>query len=183
MKNKKLYKSIIILLLASCVAFAIFAITTRKFYKPNTTPTPTPTITSLPPKPAANNGEKSLQQTTKTNDGTAKDNNGQPQTSGIANSNQWMASASGNITVKNPITKSTVKSGFNLYGSAKLSQVQYRLIDDRVGVISRGFISVVSGSFSADVNFQPKSNSGRLDVFTTDDNGVESNEVQIPLNF
>jgi hypothetical protein len=61
--------------------------------------------------------------------------------------------------------------------------VNYRLIDDQVGVISQGTIKVVAGNFSAAVNFKPYAKTGRLDVFTTDDNGKESNEVQVQVAF
>jgi len=48
-----------------------------------------------------------------------------------------------------------------------------------MGVISQGIIQVVNGKFSATVNFPSHSNSGRLDVYSTDSNGKEINEVQL----
>jgi hypothetical protein len=61
--------------------------------------------------------------------------------------------------------------------------VQYTLIDNNVGVISQGTIPVVNGNFSATIDFSPTATAGRLDVFTTDANGKEINEVQLQVNF
>jgi len=155
----------------------------RKRNSPKISPQPTPTINKLPTQPAANNGEKDVTAKPTKNDGTATDNQGQVTSPISTNSSQWLRSASGVITVKQPISGSIIKSGVELVGTAQASKVQYRLVDNQVGVISQGFINVVSGNFSANLSFQSRSSTGRLDVFTANDNGVESNEVQIPVNF
>jgi len=108
-------------------------------------------------------------------------------TNGAANAStdpsQWVVSDSGNITVKQPVANAKLQSGAVLSGSAKVSTVNFRLIDSNVGVISEGTLNVVNGNFSGTLNFTPQSSSGRLDVFSTDSQGVELNEVQISVSF
>jgi hypothetical protein len=96
---------------------------------------------------------------------------------------QWVVSKSGDITVKQPIANATFHSGDTLSGSAKVGVISFRLIDDDVGVISQGTLNVVNGDFSGTLNFTPQAPTGRLDVFTTNDQGVELNEVQISVRF
>jgi hypothetical protein len=141
-------------------------------------------ITQLSPVPAANNGEKKVNETGDSiNQQTATDNHGVVPSGISTKSSQWTTSQSGLITVKQPSQNSTVKSGATLFGSASVSQIQYRLVDNQVGVISQGFVSVVHGVFSANINFQAYSSSGRLDVFSTDASGREINEAQVPVSF
>ena len=124
--------------------------------------------------------KKSLSQSDR-NIGGASDSNG---TAGApTTSNQWIVSKSGNITVKQPLANNLVKPGFVLSGSAKVQPVQFRLIDDKSGVISQGTLNVVSGNFSGTINFTATSSSGRLDVFSVDSQGVELNEVQIAVRY
>jgi cytoskeletal protein RodZ len=113
--------------------------------------------------------------------GGATDNNGSnvPSTP----SNQWATSATGYITVKSPLANSTLKDGDVLAGSAEVSQVSYSLIDNSVGVISQGQLNVVNGNFSGALHFQPQGTGGRLDVFSTNSQGVEYNEVQVNVSF
>jgi hypothetical protein len=135
---------------------------------------PTPTNTSTTSQPA---GSTSAIQ------GTATDNAGQSPTPITSSQNQWTQSQSGVITLQQPIASSTIASGFVLNGLASVSSVSYTLIDNQSGVISQGVIKVVGGKFSATVGFKSTSTTGRLDVFSTDPNGKEINEVQIPVNF
>jgi len=118
-----------------------------------------------------------------TNQGTSTDNNGVAATPVTSSQDQWSVSQSGDITIKEPIANSLVQSGASLEGSAFVDQVQYTLIDNQIGVISEGAISVVNGDFSATMNFQPSASSGRLDVYSTEPNGKEINLVEIPVNF
>jgi cytoskeletal protein RodZ len=104
-------------------------------------------------------------------------------TSSSTSSNQWTISASGDITVKQPTANAKLQSGTVLSGSAKVPKVNFRLIDDSVGVISEGSFNVVNGNFSGTLNFTPQASTGRLDVFSTNDQGVELNEVQISVRF
>lgn len=143
------------------------------------------TIVSKPPtatKASVASGTK--QPTSSTfNQGAATDNNGQTTTPATTTPSQWQQSTTGVITVQQPLVDSTVAPGFTLSGTASVSSVQYRLIDDKVGVISQAIINVVNGKFSANINFKSYGSTGRLDVFSTDPNGKEINEVQINVNF
>jgi hypothetical protein len=140
-------------------------------------------IHQLPPKPVPNNGNKQPAASSEINQGTATDNHGTVSTPVSSPSNQWAVSQSGVITVKEPTQGSTIKSGAALVGTATVNQVQYTLIDNQVGVISQGNVSVVDGTFSASMNFHAYANSGRLDVYSTDSNGKQNNEVEIPVDF
>jgi hypothetical protein len=182
--KKKLPRKIVILTVAVLLALvAVGLYYLRKRNTPKVSPTPAATIHQLPAQPAANNGEKSTQASSGTNKGTVADNQGQAGSPVNTSPSQWTTSASGVITVKQPISSATIKSGVQLAGTATVSKIQYRLIDNQSGVVSEGFINVVNGNFSGNISFQSHSSSGRLDVFTATDTGVESNEVQIPVNF
>lgn len=146
-------------------------------------PLPQPTIKQLPAKSVVGNGEKQVAPSTGINQGTSTDNRGVLTTPVTTPPSQWAVSSSGNITIKLPSANSVIKSGVVVGGSANVEKVQYRLIDNSVGVISQGFISVVNGTFSASISFQSNSTSGRLDVFSTDVSGAELNEVQIAVSF
>lgn len=98
-------------------------------------------------------------------------------------SSKWITSKSGNITVKQPVADSTLKSGDVLAGTAKVDEVHFRLIDNAKGVIAEGVLHVVDGKFSGKLGFGASSSSGRLDVFSTDSTGVELNEIQIAVRF
>lgn len=95
----------------------------------------------------------------------------------------WTNSSSGQITLKSPASRAKLQTGFDLSGSSQTSQVQYRLLDDKVGVISMGSLNVMNGNFSGKVSFKTTDTSGRLDVFSYDNNGAEINEIQIPVSY
>lgn len=147
-------------------------------------PFPQAQIKHLPVQASSpNNGQQASTPGTR-NQGTVKDNNGQSTDSTKSAPAQWIQSQSGVITVKEPIAKSFIASGFVLSGSATtIEKAQYRLIDDKAGVISEGSVNVVGHNFSGSVNFKSFGTSGRLDVFSVDVNGKELNEVQIPVKF
>lgn len=113
--------------------------------------------------------------------GGAVDQNGQATTNTAPS--QWITSSSGNITLKQPVANQTFKSGGTLAGSAKIDQVQYRIIDNKVGKIAEGPINVVNGNFSAILKFTTNSTSGRIDVFSYNSSGAEINEVTASINF
>lgn len=119
--------------------------------------------------------------TNSSSDGRAVDTHGQASTS--TSSDQWVISKSGNLTVKQPIANGTLKSGGILSGSAKVSEVHYRLIDSLKGVVAQGILSVTDGNFSGTLQFSASATSGRLDVFSTEPDGSEVNEVQIAVVF
>lgn len=111
---------------------------------------------------------------------SATDTGGQVATSSPSS---WTSSSSGQITLKSPSSGAKLQTGFDLNGSSQTSQVQYRLLDNKVGVISMGSINVINGNFSGKVSFRTTDTSGRLDVFSYDNNGAEINEIQIPVSY
>jgi hypothetical protein len=112
----------------------------------------------------------------------ANDTNGQSPANTLPG--QWATSASGLITLRSPVANSTFKSGGIISGTAKVSKVWYRLVDDNAGVISQGApLNVVGGKFSATLNFHAYGKTGKLDVFSFNSNGAETNEVSVPLRF
>jgi len=115
------------------------------------------------------------------NIGTATDTKGSATTN--TSSNQWVTSASGDITVKQPLANSKIGDGSTLSGSAKVGQIHYRLSDNKVGVVSQGILNVVNGNFSGTIHFSPQGTGGRLDVFSTDSVGVEYNEIQVNVSY
>lgn len=128
------------------------------------------------PEPAKTpNGNGDLQQ------GESVDTNGQA----IATTpkSEWVTSDSGNITLEQPIANSTLSSGAKVIGTAKSPTVDYRLSDNSIGILTQGTLSVKNGKFSGVLYFTPKATSGQLDIFTTDDRGIELNEIQIGVKF
>lgn len=137
-----------------------------------------------PKKNVSSSGSASTEKTPTTGNsvpGGATDTNGSA--SAQTSPGQWTVAASGALTVKQPLPNAALQSGDTLSGSAKVSTVSFRLIDNQVGVISQGTLNVVNGNFSGNLNFTSHSSTGRLDVFSTDDQGVEINEVQISVSF
>ncbi|HSX30423.1 MAG TPA: hypothetical protein VLE99_00715 [Candidatus Saccharimonadales bacterium] len=114
-----------------------------------------------------------------TNQGGATDNHGDSSTNSGATGT---ASSSGVVTVTSPASDALLSSGDTLRGTATgQSKVQYRLIDDTVGVIAQGSLDVVDGRYSGTLQFTAHAKTGRLDVFTYDSQFQETNEVQLPV--
>jgi hypothetical protein len=115
------------------------------------------------------------------NSGGVTDTHGSSATS--TNSSQWIKSASGAITVKQPTANSKLQDGNVISGSASVGEVHYRLSDNETGVIAQGTLGVVNGNFSGALHFTVQGTGGRLDIFSTDSQEVEYNEVQINVSF
>lgn len=171
--QKRYLAALIVVLLLIVMTVLELTNTTHLFHKP---------VVGNSSTTNAGSGDRTPTTDTGINKGTATDNNGMPSTI-TTSASKWTISTSGLITVKNPIQKDKVASGFNLVGVAGIDQVQYRLVDDQVGVISQGFIKVVNGVFSANVNFAARSTTGQLDVFSSDSYGREINEVRVMVTF
>ncbi len=94
-----------------------------------------------------------------------------------------ITSESGLITVTEPTKDGLLKNDSIIGGAAKsgIDKVQYRLIDGQVGVLAQGSLSVVDGAFSGKLQFTPRSDSGRLDIFSFDQTGSEVNSVEISV--
>ncbi len=115
------------------------------------------------------------------NEGSISDNRGSiPST---PPEDQWTVSPSGVITVYSPAKDSVLKNGQSLTGKSTAPKVSFRLVDNVSGVIASGTIDVVNGQFSGTFNFSTTASQGRIDVFTAAADGVESNNIRIPISF
>jgi hypothetical protein len=111
------------------------------------------------------------------------DHNGEVSDS-LPPSSQWVSSSSGNITLQEPLTNTTLKSGDTLSGIAKVSTVQFILTDNSVGLVAQGNLSVVNGKFSGVLQFIPHSSSGKLEIYYPNPiNGAEEDIIDIDVNF
>lgn len=121
---------------------------------------------------------------TSTNQGGAVDKKGAPTpTTETTSSAQWTTSTSGVITLQQPVANTTVNSGDTLRGTAETDTIQYRLVDDKVGIIAQGSLSVVGGKFSGVLQFNAHSTTGELKVFSIDpQSGAEINHADIKIN-
>lgn len=117
-------------------------------------------------------------------DGFATNNNSRGQQSSTTNSSQWITSASGVITVKQPSANATLSSGATLSGSTtSAGPIHFVLLDNTTGQIAQGMLNVTNGDFSGQINFSAQSANGQLNVFTTTPDGREQNIIQIGVNF
>lgn len=155
---------------------------THFFHKNAIVRAPSQPITHIQ-TPITINPDKVPTTNTKAEQGSGTDLNGKVINAVPSNPSNWSSSVSGVITLKLPTINATIASGDVITGSATVNQVQYRLTDNQIGVISQGPINVINGVFTATINFITKDKNGRLDVFSTEPNGKEINEVQIPVKF
>lgn len=98
-----------------------------------------------------------------------------------SDSENWAVSEEGDITLIEPRENALFTSGSKISGLANVDRVHYRLIDDRVGVVATGSIGVVDGRFSGIFEFDSQGTEGRLDIFSTLDNGAEINIIETPI--
>ena len=177
-KSKKWWYILALAIIAlGSVSYLYVFRTTSKITKQSP---PHSTIKSLPSKPIPNGGVKRPTTTSSVVQGTSTNITSPPASTSPS---QWTQSQSGLVTVQQPINNSTVAPNFTLSGLSSVGNVSYTLIDNTVGVISQGTLNVVNGKFSGSINFKKYGNSGRLDVYNTDPNGKQINEVQLNLNF
>lgn len=120
---------------------------------------------------------------TGTNQGGATDNKGGGTQTNPGEST--VTSDSGAITVKGLAAQDLLSDGNTLHGTTTnaVSTVQFRVIDETVGVIAQGSLSVVNGAYSGTLHFNAKSTTGRVDVFSFDAAGSEINNIEIPVRF
>lgn len=156
--------------------------TTHFFHKTARVSGPTKPITSLPSSGKAKPKDVAAGNLD-VNNGSSTDKKGQVPSGVSSDPSQWSTSTSGLITVKSPVANGTLASGGTITGTASSGPVQYRLIDDQVGIIAQGAISVVNGNFTATIQFKHYANTGRLDIFNTGADGREINEVQVTVSF
>lgn len=179
MKTKRSTKKILVSLLALIVICGV-AFGGYQVLKPKPTKQTAPQAKITKLAPSTSTGEKTSSTQNGINKGSAKDTT---QPAITSSPNKWTSSQAGDIVVQAPLAKSVLSSGFVLSGTSSLSSLQYRLIDEEVGVVSQGPLQVKDGKFAASVSFQKRSASGRLDVFTTDPSGKETSEVQLQVSF
>jgi hypothetical protein len=127
-----------------------------------------------------NGGKREVVQSNK-NEGIITDTGGN--VSSLPPSSDWSSSASGVITVYSPAKNSILSTGQALLGESSADRVSFRLIDSVSGVIAQGSIGVVNDKFSGSFSFKTTAQEGRLDIFTTSSDGVESNLVEIPVRY
>lgn len=184
-RSRKLKIWILGLVLVAVIIVLILELTgtTHVFHKAPVVRAPSKPITQLPSSNSDNNVQKNPDSHNGIAQGAAVDQSGKTPGGVPTDPSKWSRSESGVIIVKLPGNGDTFKSGSTITGTASVSVVQYRLIDDKVGVIAQGPISVKDGKFTALLSFTPHGSSGRLDVFSTDSGGREINEVQISVKF
>jgi len=181
-KKSKIYERPLVLGAAAALLLVVFLV--HRHFSPKVSKAPTATISQLRSTATPNDSSKTVaaNDNAGSGQGIGEDTHG-TDTNVSTPANQWTKSESGQITLKQPVADSTLSSGATISGSASVSQVYYRLIDDKTGVISQGVLDVVNGNFSGKVNFYSHGDSGRLDVYSLDSNGREVNEVQISVGF
>lgn len=99
----------------------------------------------------------------------------------ISDEENWLQSESGKILLIEPKENAIFTSGSTIRGMAEVDKIHYRLIDNRIGVVSTGRISVVNGRFSGVFEFDSAGTEGRLDIFSTLDSGAETNVIEVPI--
>lgn len=98
--------------------------------------------------------------------------------------NMWSRSPDNkSITVYAPTQNQVLEDGQILSGASTADVINFRLIDDVSGVIAQGSLDVIDGRFSGVFRFQTSGSGGRVDVFTTDTDGAEKNNIYIPVRF
>ena len=97
--------------------------------------------------------------------------------------NNPKVSESGEITVFSPTDNSLLSNGQILSGTSTLPKINYRVIDDISGMITIGELAVVNGSFSGAITFDTLADTGQIDIYATQVNGVEFSNIAIPVRF
>jgi hypothetical protein len=93
-----------------------------------------------------------------------------------------VTSTSGVVTVVAPASGGSLVSGDTVRGTANgVGKVQYRIVDDNVGVVAQGSLDVVDGAFSGTMQFKAYATTGQLEVFTFNNQDQEVNEVRLPV--
>ena len=181
-RKKYLLATFVVVLLAIGIVAILEATNTTYFFNTPTTinEDKKSPVTASTSKPTAHQ----LPTTTdNTRSGGITDQHGQ---TGVAlpPSSQWVSSSSGNVTLQQPSSNTVIKSGDTLSGLAKVSTVQFILVDDSVGQIAQGSLSVVNGKFSGILQFTPHASSGKLEVYYPNPtNGAEEDLIKINVGF
>lgn len=182
-KYKKSHKKRIVWL--GVILIPLLAAATAYAYHQHNKPKPAQTTSTSKTAQSDYSGGKKRPtdgQSTGNSQGGAVDNKGDTTTP--TDTTPAITSTTGAITVLGVPANSIIKNGDVLRGTVKgVTQVQFRVIDESVGVLAQGALSVVNGSFSGTLKFTPKAATGRLDVFSFDAAGAEINNIEIPVRF
>lgn len=184
MQKIKTKQILLIALLISIVggAIVIMEVTgaTNLYTKPNI-PSTKPKTTSKEPTAQENfkDGGGRVPVSNPKNEGTLQDNNGDVPI--VPPEAKWLTSKDKAITVFSPTTGSTLANGSLVSGKSSYGEVYFRLIDDVRGVIAQGAIKVVDGLYSGSLNFSTNGKQGRLDIFSTNSDGLEQSNVEINI--
>ncbi len=175
--RRKLVALLVLLLLAAGGAYAYHRHNAKPAYV-------APIAKTGDPAKAKSTGEKitPTSGSISTNQGGAVDKQG----AGTATTDpsQWTTSSSGAITLQQPVSGGTVKSGDSLRGTAKIDTVEYRLVEDTIGVIAQGSLNVVDGKFSGVLQFKSHGHAGDLKIFSFDPStGAEINHADIRVAY
>lgn len=95
----------------------------------------------------------------------------------------WTRSKDDNIVLYSPTKNSLVTNTISISGVSKLNSINYRLIDNVSGVVISGLLNVVDGKFSGTISYKSTAVEGRLDVFSSNSMGDESNSIEVNLRF
>lgn len=126
-------------------------------------------------------GEARATETKPKSEGYVSDTNGA--IGSIPPASSWSRSADGSIIVYTPAKDALLTNGSTISGTSGHDTVYFRLIDDVSGVIAQGSLKVTAGKFSGNLSFSTSARLGRVDVFTASPEGIESNNIEIPVRF
>jgi hypothetical protein len=162
---QKRSKIVIAVIVAIVVIGGTVLWTTKYHNKPDT---------NRPHTPVANSSS---------NQGGAVDNKGvTPPANKATDTSKPTSSSSGIITLEQPVANAALKSGDIVSGTARVDTIQYRLVDDKAGVLAQGPLSVVDGKFSGTLQFKAFGTTGTLKVFSIDSqSGAEINRIELPI--
>ena len=177
-KNKYIKYKVIFIFIAIIIAISIIIISC--FFKDKEAPSKTET-TSREPSAQSNfkNGQERQVLSSDKYEGSITNNS--EYNNKITEKSDWSISKDDAITVYSPLKDSLFSSGDIVAGESTYEYVTLRLIDNISGVITEGRITCNDGKFSGKINFNTSAALGRLDIFFTDINGVESSTIEIPI--
>jgi len=94
-----------------------------------------------------------------------------------------ISSSSGDITLYSPVVNQKVSGQVTVSGSAKVSEVFYRINDDVNGMIGSGRLTVHSGYFSGNLTVSTKASTGSFEVYSFNSQGQEINNISISIKY
>ncbi|HEY1645341.1 MAG TPA: hypothetical protein VGF75_03055 [Candidatus Saccharimonadales bacterium] len=177
-KTYRILSFLTVVIVLACAGVVTYKLVNKKSNGNNKSNT-VPTVTGTLSQPTAHNPTS-----TNSTPGGVVNNNPNTQTSSLPPASQWSKSANGDITLQEPVNGGTMSSGSIISGLANVSSVQFILVDNSVGLIDQGNLTVTDGKFSGVTEFTSHSSSGKLSVYYSDPtNGKEEDIISIDVNF